>query len=143
MPDILQDFPVRAPREAVFHAVSEPRGLESWWTKRSSGDPAEGAEYELWFGADYDWRAKVARYVPDTEFELELTRADSDWLGTRVGFRLETGEGATWVRFHHAGWPNANEHYRISCHCWAMYLRVLRRFLEHGETVPYEDRLDV
>lgn len=25
-------------------------------------------------------------------------------------------------------------------HCWAMYLRILR---EHGESVPYEKRLDV
>ena len=24
----------------------------------------------------------------------------------------------------------------------AMYLRILRRYLEHGECVPYEDRLD-
>jgi hypothetical protein len=26
---------------------------------------------------------------------------------------------------------------------WAMYLRVLKRHLEHGESVPYERRLDV
>ncbi len=25
----------------------------------------------------------------------------------------------------------------------AEYLRILRRYLEHGETVPYEQRLDV
>ncbi|MCH8956850.1 SRPBCC domain-containing protein, partial [candidate division KSB1 bacterium] len=37
----------------------------------------------------------------------------------------------------------ANEHYRVSCYCWAMYLRLLKRYVEHGETVPYEDRLDV
>jgi hypothetical protein len=36
----------------------------------------------------------------------------------------------------------ANEHWRISCYWWAMYLRVLRRYLEHGESVAYEDRLD-
>jgi hypothetical protein len=72
-----------------------------------------------------------------------MTRADDDWLGTRVGFRLEPRDGATWVHFYHTGWPTANEHHRISCHCWAMYLRLLRRHLEHGESVPYEDRLDV
>jgi hypothetical protein len=72
-----------------------------------------------------------------------MTRADADWLGTRVGVELEPRDGATWVRFHHTGWPEPNEHYRISCNCWAMYLRVLRRSLEHGESVPYEARLDV
>jgi len=120
-----------------------PGGLDAWWTKRSAGEPSEGAEYELWFGPEYDWRARVTRCVPDAEFELELTRADADWTGSRVGVHLENQGDTTRVRFRHTGWPAANAHYRTSCHCWALYLRVLRRYLEHGESVPYEDRLDV
>lgn len=143
MPDILQDFPINAPIGKVFAAVSTPAGLDQWWTSRSAGQAREGLEYELWFGPEYDWRATVTRSVPDSEFELQLIRADADWLGSRVGFTLEPRRDSTWVRFRHTGWPDANEHYRISCHCWAMYLRVLRRWLEHGETVPYEQRLDV
>ena len=72
-----------------------------------------------------------------------MIEADSDWRGTRVGFELDEDRGRTVVRFHHTGWPASNEHYRISCHCWAMYLRVLRRALEHGEFVQYDQRLDV
>lgn len=143
MADILHDFPIKATPHGVFIAVTTPEGLDTWWTKRSSGEPKEGAEYALWFGPEYDWRARVVRSVPDSEFELEMVGADEDWQGTRVGFRLEPRAGATWVRFHHTGWPAANEHYRISSLCWAMYLRILRRSLEHGESVPYEDRLDV
>ena len=81
--------------------------------------------------------------MPGIEFELEMTHADRDWTGSRVGVRLEgTGE-VTRVQFRHTGWPDANAHYRTSCHCWALYLRVLRRYLENGESVPYDDRLDV
>lgn len=143
MPDILQDFPIKAAVDRVFSAISTPAGLDQWWTKRSSGTPQEGAEYELGFGPGYDWRARVTRCIRNIEWEMELTRADADWLGSRVGFVLEPREDSTWVRFHHSGWPEANEHHRISNHCWAMYLRVLRRWLEHDETVAYEDRLDV
>lgn len=143
MADIFNDFLIKAPARDVFRAVSTPAGLDKWWTKRSSGQTAEGAEYELWFGPENDWRAIVSDCVPDREFELEITRADKDWLGTRVGFDLDESEGVTQVRFHHTGWPESNEHYRISCYCWPMYLRLLRRFVEFGEIVPYEDRLDV
>lgn len=143
MADILQDFPIQAPPERVFAAVATPPGLDGWWTKESSGRPVEGADYTLGFGAGFRWRARVTRCLPPREFELEMTAADPDWLGTRVGFLLTEGEGGTQVRFRHTGWPEANEHFRISCHCWAMYLRVLRRRLEHGETVAYEDRLHV
>ena len=143
MADIHLDFPIKAPLNRVLEAVSTPRGLDSWWTKRSAGLPAEGTEFELWFGPEHDWRAKVTRLVPDSEFELQMIKADPDWLGTRVGFRLDGRARATQVRFHHTGWPAANEHWRVSCYCWAMYLRILRRHLEHGEEVPYEKRLDV
>jgi uncharacterized protein YndB with AHSA1/START domain len=143
MPDILHDLPVRAAPARVFAAVSMPAGLDRWWTKRSEGTPREGAEYALHFGPGYDWTATVTRCVPDEAFELEIAGAGPDWDGTRVGVRLEPRGELTWLRFHHLGWPEANEHYRISCNCWAMYLRVLRRHLEHGENVPYEQRLDV
>jgi len=141
MPDVLQDFPIKAAPDRVFQAVSTPEGLDRWWTLRSSGTPSPGAEYELSFGPGYDWRAKVTRSVPGSVFELEMVRADDDWVGTRVGFLLEERQDATWVRFHHTGWPSANEHYRSSCNCWAMYLRILRRHLEHGDFVPYGSRL--
>jgi uncharacterized protein YndB with AHSA1/START domain len=137
MPDIFQHFLIHAPAADVFRGISTPEGLDTWWTKHAS---QSGAEYTLNFGPKHDWRARVSKSVPDREFELELTRADDDWTGTKVGFVLE---GDTQVRFHHTGWPQSNDHYRISCYCWAMYLRLLKRYIERGEVVPYEQRLEV
>jgi uncharacterized protein YndB with AHSA1/START domain len=142
MPDILHDLPVAASPARVFRAVSAPEELDRWWTRRASGPPVEGAEYELWFGPRYDWRARVTQCLRPRAFELELTRADADWLGTHVGFTLEERDGGTEVRFHHTGWPEENAHYRVSSFCWAMYLRLLKRHVERGESVPYDQRLD-
>jgi len=143
MADILHDFPVNARPSEVFAAVTTPTGLNQWWTKRSSGEPRLGESYDLWFAPEYDWRGRVTKCVPDSEFELEITRADDDWTGTVVGFRLEGNGQETMVSFYHTGWPASNPHYRRSSYCWAMYLRVLKRYVEHGETVPYEDRTGV
>jgi uncharacterized protein YndB with AHSA1/START domain len=44
MPDILSDFPIKAPAADVFHAITMPDGLDRWWTKRSSGKPLEYGE---------------------------------------------------------------------------------------------------
>lgn len=141
MPDILHDFPTSAGPTAVFQAITTPAGLDQWWTARSSGVPVLGQEYQLWFGPGYDWRARVAECDDGRRFELEMTSADDDWTGTRVGFLLEPEQGHTRVRFSHTGWREANRHYRQSSYCWAMYLRLLQRYLEYGETVAYEDRL--
>lgn len=143
MADIFNDFPIKASAGQVFQALSSPTGLDNWWTLTSSGRPQEGTDYELGFGSGYDWRAVVSRCLPDREFELELVSADEDWTGTRIGFALDEADGITHVRFHHTGWPQSNEHYRVSCYCWSMYLRLLRRYVELGEVVPYTDRLDV
>ena len=98
----------------------------------------------MYFRPEFDWRAKVTRYVPPTTFELQMTSAHSDWMGTRVGCELAVeGDGATRVRFYDTGWPEQNEHWRVSFYCWPMYLRILRRNWEHGEFVEFERRLDI
>src|SRR5262249_26867357 len=137
------EFFIKAPIDQVFASISTPSGLDTWWTKSSSGEPGLDADYVLDFGPGYQWRAKVSRHEPPTRFELHVTEAHEDWLGTRVGFELRApGNGKTRVTFRHSGWPEANEHWRVSCYCWPAYLRLLRRHLEHGEFVPYEQRLE-
>jgi len=143
MADIVFEFPVSVPIERVFESVSSPAMLDQWWTKSAAGSPRLGEEYELAFGPGYDWRARVTQCEPPTSFELEMTKADADWMGTRLTIQLSKVAGGTNVAFSHSGWPNANQHYRASCYCWAMYLRVMKRFLESGEVVPYDERLDV
>lgn len=63
--------------------------------------------YELSFGPGYDWRARVIKYAPPREFELQLVQADSDWLNSRVSFRLEPRDDVIWLRFSHSGSPGA------------------------------------
>ena len=143
MADILHDFPIKGRSRTVFAAVATSAGLNAWWTKECSGSPEPGVEYALGFGPGFDWRAVVTQCARDRSFELQLTSADNDWRGSRVGFNLIESDGVTQVRFHHLGWPETNDHYRTSCYCWAMYLRLLRLYVEKGTVVPYEIRLDV
>lgn len=143
MADIRHHFLIHAPKSDVFAALSTPQGLDTWWTKRSSGEPVVGHTYQLWFGPEHHWQAVVRRCVPGAAFVLEITSADADWMGTRVAFELEQKGETTHVQFDHTGWPAENDHYHISTYCWAMYLRLLKRYVEHGEVAPYEDRLEV
>ena len=72
-----------------------------------------------------------------------MQNSDKDWEGSKVGFRLTANNKTTDVQFYHTGWNEDNEHLRISNFCWAMYLRILKRYLEFGEFVPYSNRLQV
>ena len=143
MADIYHDLPIRAPVADVFDAISQPAGFDAWWTLGARGESRIGSDYALFFGAEYDWRARVTRCVQDREFALEVTQATDDWLGTAIAFSLEARADETWLRFSHTGWRRVTDHYRASSYCWAMYLRILKRYIEFGEAVPYERRLDV
>jgi uncharacterized protein YndB with AHSA1/START domain len=141
MTDILHALPIQAAVGAVFAAISTPAGLDEWWTAASTGEPRAGTVYRLGFGPGYDWQALVTAVVPQRVFELELTVAMDDWHGTRVRFDLEERAGTTELRFGHLGWSGATAHFRTSSYCWAMYLRILKRYVEFGERVAYERRL--
>lgn len=140
--DIHHDFWIDAGPSQVFRALVTSDGLDAWWTRRSTGIPRLGSVYELWFGEGHDWRGEVTRFEPDRVIEWTLKKAADDWMGTRVSFALEPATQGTTVSFVHAGWREASRHYRISCYCWAMYLRLLKRFVQHGERIPYDKRLE-
>jgi len=138
-------FTINASADRVFRAISTENGLDNWWTKTSQANPKLDATYTLDFGPGYIWKAAVTKFEENKAFELQMTDAHSDWLKTKVGLILneEQGKNITEVNFYHTGWPENNEHYRISCYCWAMYLRILKRFIEFGEQISYEKRLSV
>lgn len=142
MPDIHHCFRVYAPAGRVFECFTTAEGLNAWWTQACRGEPFNGTEYELCFGPGHNWRGVVTACKPCSLFELEIMTTDPDWNCTRVGFTLKSRENFTEVNFYHTGWPQANDHYRTSNYCWAMYLRLLKRHAETGEIVPYENRLD-
>lgn len=143
MPTILHNFPVRADPARVFAALATGDGLAAWWTARSFGEqPMLGRTYRLWFGEAYDWQAVVSVCEPDRCFELAITDAMDDWRGTRVRFDLRADASVTTVEFRHEGWAAESDHFRVSSFCWAMYLRLLRRYVETGEVIPYAERLD-
>ncbi len=143
MPDIFHSFPIAADIEAIFDAISTPKGLDNWWTQTSSGSAALGEIFSLHFAPDYYWDAVVSGYTPLSAFELTMQTADDDWKGTQVGFHLDDKGQMTEVHFYHTGWKTDNAHYRFSNFCWAMYLRIMKRYIEWGEFVPYVNRLDV
>jgi uncharacterized protein YndB with AHSA1/START domain len=143
MPDILHRLPVGAAASRVFEMFAWPAGLDEWWTQAAEGVPEVGATYRFDFGPGYQWEGVVRACEPGHWIEWEMTVADEDWTGTRVGVRLSPSPNRTMLDFYHVGWREANEHFRTTSCCWAAYLRILRRYLEHGDVVPYADRLEV
>lgn len=143
MQTIYHHFQISDSIENVFKQIATPVGLNKWWTDDASGITELNQTYHLHFGDEYHWMANITKLEPDTLFELSFIKADADWLYSSIGFNLSYDNDLTQVAFYHTGWKTNNEHFKISNYCWAMYLRLLKRYLEFGELVPYKDRLNV
>jgi uncharacterized protein YndB with AHSA1/START domain len=141
--DIIHYFQINSSIEKVFQAISSARGISKWWSLDASGHSELGAILDLDFGPGYQWQGQVTSMVAPIEFELLLIKADSDWINSTVGFQLSSVQNLVDVRFYHKGWEKANDHYYISGYCWAMYLRIMKRYVEYGENVEYHQRLNV
>ncbi|MBK8954157.1 MAG: SRPBCC domain-containing protein [Saprospiraceae bacterium] len=140
MPDILHAFFIQAPIEKVFQSVSEPSGLDQWWTQACHGKADLDEEFEFIFSPACIWKGKIIEYDPPYRIEWLMTDAQEDWLKTQVGLQLKSAKNGTEIEFVHSHWKEANKHFRISSYCWAIYLRVLKLYLEKGVETPYEER---
>ncbi len=143
MPDIYHTLNIKSTADKVFKGFATVNGLDEWWTKTSEADAKIGGEYKLNFSDGYNWKAVVTRYITDKEFELQFTVADDEWINTIVGFELTQNNNSTRLNFYHINWKVSLDNYKFSSYCWAMYLRILKRYIEFDEHVPYEKRLSV
>ncbi|MEQ1763530.1 MAG: SRPBCC domain-containing protein [Pyrinomonadaceae bacterium] len=140
MPTIYHDLTISAPISKVFEGVTNPALIDVWWTRKCQGIPKIGEEYTLDFSPECIWKAVVSECKTDECFELTMTDAMEDWLGSRLRFSVDARENGTKLRFEHKGWAEVSEHFRISSYCWAVYLNVLKKHLETGVVIPYEER---
>lgn len=68
---------------------------------------------------------------------------EPQWLNTKVGFHIKPDKNGCWLEFSHREWKDRSENFPMTSYCWAVYLRLIKKYLETGVVVEYEKRLDV
>lgn len=137
---IYHDLEINAPIEKVFAAITEPGLLINWWPLRCTGSPELHAEYNFYFGPDYNWFGIVHKIEKNKSFHIKMTKSDLDWEPTIFGFEIEYYPKSVLLHFTHLGWIKRNSHFRIASFCWAMLLKGLKDYVEKGIVIPFENR---
>ncbi|WP_394748981.1 SRPBCC family protein [Spongiimicrobium salis] len=137
---IYHDLFIKAPKEKVFQAITEPEHLNNCWPLSSSGTPAIGHEYNFNFTSDYDWYGEVVECEINTRFYIKMTKSDADWNATSFGFDIEEAREGIQLKFKHTNWKKCNAEFRQSSFCWALLLNGLKNYLEKGEIIPFQER---
>ncbi len=73
--NIYHDLVIKASLQEVFNAISKPKHLNNWWSKKCTGTPKLNAEYNLYFTPEYDdLCGKVITCQPNEAFHIKMIR---------------------------------------------------------------------
>lgn len=138
MPDIVHLIKIRAPREAVFRALSTAEGIRGWWTRDAELDGRIGGAGEFGFyGHRMVIKATLAEATPPTSIAWDsVTSTGGGFDGTTIGFDLRSADGTTSVLFAHRGLKPGDEQIGSATTRWGFYLLSLKRYLETGKGSP-------
>jgi uncharacterized protein YndB with AHSA1/START domain len=137
---IYHNVEINTTADNIYNAITSADGLEKWWPLKSTGMPIIGGIYTFYFSPEYDWTAQVTHCEANKYMEWAMVESEEDWHQTSLVFKIEPFAQVCILSFEHRGWREANDHFRRTSYCWALYLRCLKLYLETSETVRYNDR---
>jgi len=141
MVDILHRVPIGASREAVYRAITEPKGLSSWWTTDAEAEPKEGSLALFRFEEGrVQMRMRVKSLKPGTRVHWQVEEpSPPEWKGTEVTWDLSDQDGVTSVLFGHRGWASTEQAFPFINYSWGYYLLSLVKYLEEGKGFPHDN----
>jgi uncharacterized protein YndB with AHSA1/START domain len=132
MTSIKNLFHIASPKEKVYNAISTIDGLSNWWTTQTSGESKDGEVIHFRFGDLGRADMKVTGLQPNELVSWECVGGPDDWIGNAFTFKLDDNDGKTRVRFEHAGWKEAGDHYASCAFSWGRYMESLRQYCQTG-----------
>jgi len=131
----------RTPKQ-VFDAINNVRG---WWSEEIEGN-TDVVDQEFTFRVrDVHYsKIRVTELVPGKKVVwrvldnyMNFVDYQSEWRDTEIRFELSEKDGATEVRFTHAGLVPAYECFDVCSNAWGFYVGgSLRNLITSGEGSP-------
>jgi len=137
MTDILHRVELSAPRDRVYAALTDQKGLAAWWTPMVETTPEVGETARFRFGAGkHGPDMKITDRTPGER--VGWTCTDGPWPGHTFDFDIRPHEKGAVLYFAHRGWPEASDFY-MHCNCkWGYFLGVsLKKYVETGTGAPH------
>jgi uncharacterized protein YndB with AHSA1/START domain len=105
--DVTHAVEVDAPRERVWHLLTDPEELPRWWPDAAQLEPGVGGRIVLAFGPG-DVSGKITRWEPPTELGFTWEASNLPGVQLHVSFTVDDlGGGRSRVSVVHSGFEAA------------------------------------
>jgi uncharacterized protein YndB with AHSA1/START domain len=138
MADILHETTIQAAPEQVYKALTEQKGLASWWTVHTVAKPVVGSTAEFTFNDPTPFliKMKVDTLEAGQKVYWTTEQGAPDWDGTRVTWDLTPVEGGTKILFGHRNFASTEGSFAGVSYSWAWFITSLKEYLETGKGTP-------
>lgn len=145
MPEILHLIKIRAPRDAVYRALSTEEGIRNWWTRDAVLAPDVGGGGAFGF---YERgmviKLKIADRRPPSRMAWDVVSSTGGAFdGTAITFDVKSDEEIASVLFAHRGFKDVPGNIASATTRWGFYLLSLKHYLETGKGSPNPEDIDL
>jgi uncharacterized protein YndB with AHSA1/START domain len=142
--DSLHQVGIKASSEAIYKALTEQDGIQSWWSEHSKAEPTVDAVNEVsFYGGMVVFMIRNASLTAGKEVVWAVEGGAPPWVGTDITWTMSPGEGPaegqTILDFAHRGLDLPEGPFASINYTWGWYLTSLKFYLEKGEGMPHTD----
>lgn len=140
MADILHRVGIRARAADVYAAITEPSGLQGWWSQHSKIEAVVGSQAAVsFYNNAVTFLLDITDLQPDKHVGWAVAGGPPDWAGTTIEWSLGEQDGQTTVDFAHRGFADMGGNFPSVNYNWGWYLTSLKYFLEQSKGMPHTD----
>lgn len=130
---IEQSYYFETPPAQVFEALTEPKGLVTWFLSEAKVEPRKGGHYAFdWIGG-YHMTGTVKGFekIRVVSYSWHDKLESGEMATTEASFEVAKKGDGTLLRLRHTGFTDP-EHFAECSSRWGYYLTNLKSVLDHG-----------
>jgi uncharacterized protein YndB with AHSA1/START domain len=140
-PHVRRDLVVAASLEQVKQALTDESAIRRWWnTTFHVSSPGEGSADFMFVGSPYKLDVTIAVTENEVRWRFRGGRQPTVWDNTTATLQLAVAGDEVSIRVDHAGWSGEQIerlHLARAEGLWGHFLESLKRYLAHGEGLPF------
>lgn len=142
--DSLHQVGIKASPEAIYKALTEQDGIQSWWSEHTKAEPVVGSLNEVsFYGGMAVFMLRNAALASGEKVVWAVEGGPPPWVGTEITWTMSPGEGPaegqTILDLAHRGLNLPEGPFASINYTWGWYLTSLKFYLEKGEGMPHTD----
>ena len=124
-----QTIEIDAPADAVWKAIAESQGIESWFAPQARVEPGVGGKIWVSWGPECEGESRIESWEPDRKLRYAFERPNGSGPNI-VEFAIEARDGAhTTLRLVNSGFGDDGSfdaELETTSHAWGLFLFLLK-----------------